>query len=72
MDISWDQVTKMIRVGQEDGFIGEKMITEGRIKGYRIFGDKLEEITGVKSVVAKPLGVTHGQIANVKGGVYVN
>jgi len=77
MDISWDRVTKMIRVGQEDGFIGKKIITESNVKGYRIFADRLEEITGVKSPEAKPafaepLSVTHGQIANVKGGVYVN
>ena len=62
--------------GPREG-IGEKIITESNVKGYRIFGDKLEEITGVKSpeakpAVAEPLSVTHGQIANVKGGVYVN
>lgn len=77
MGISWDRATKMIRAGQESGFIGKKINAEGHAKGFRIFGDKLEEITGIKppkakSAVAKPLGVTHGQIANVKGGVYVN
>ena len=77
MGISWDRATKMIRAGQESGFIGKKLTSEGNSKGFCIFGDKLEEITGVKpskakSAVAKPLGVTHGQIANVKGGVYVN
>lgn len=77
MGISWDRATKMIKAAQKSGFIGKEMAGEGRAKGYRIFGDKLEEITGIKPskanpAVAQSLGVTSGQIANVKGGVYVN
>lgn len=75
--ISWDRATKMIKAGQESGFIGKELTGEGHAKGYRIFGDKLEEITGIKPskanpAVDKPLSITSGQIANVKGGVYVN
>lgn len=77
MGISWNRATKMIKAGQEDRFIGKEMAGEGHAKGYRIFGDKLEEITGIKPskanpAVAEPLSITSGQIANVKGGVYVN